>query len=127
MIQAEEISEFSQIFFVTGLSYKGINAANTTLEQELSRAKKLVDSAIENSSQVILVYLGGFTQRDGLVNQLVNIIANQASAMIVYTGRNGEKGFLYEQAKDQDVSYYHIKNLNQLGDEMDKILIKNGD
>jgi hypothetical protein len=112
------LADYEQVIVSPGISYKGIAAAGMTVYDELARARDLVEAASEYSTQVILMYLGGFLQGDAKSQELIEILAPQADIIIVYKDCGGPLEYFRRVAEKNEIPILTIENLGNLATEL---------
>jgi len=81
--EPEALADFHSVFLVVGASLKGFGEAGISIEQERDRAHHFLAEAEARGVPVVFVHPGGAERRDGLSNQLIEIVAPAADAMII--------------------------------------------
>lgn len=89
---AADVAKVKTLFITVGTSLKGFGSAGVNLDTEMKRADELITSGKEHDVYLILVHIGGQGRRDGMSNQLVEKIAPNVDAFMVYAGGN-EDGY----------------------------------
>jgi len=114
----EVLADYDQVIISPGISYKGIAAADITIQDELNRARAFVQQAPGHSTQVILMYLGGFLQGDAKSQELIDILAPKADVIIVYKDCGGPMEYFRKVSQDRGIPLFIIENLGDLSEEL---------
>lgn len=115
---AKILADYRQVIISPGISYKGIAAARITVQDEINRGLAIVEAASEYSSQVILMYLGGFLQGDAKSQELVEILAPRADVIIVYKDCGGPIEYFRRIGQEKDIPVLIVQNLGNLAEEL---------
>jgi len=118
LARGSELNGFKQLIVSPGVSFKGLAAAGLTFEEEVARGEALIAAAEECRCELILVYLGGFMQGDARSQQLVELLAPHAQAMIIYKECRGALEYLRQIADEKDVPLFIIDDLGSLREEL---------
>lgn len=117
----ENLVQYHQVIVTPGISYKGIVMSETTLEGEFERAKVIAEAARGDSFDLILVYLGGFTQGDPRSQELIQLLAPSADILIAFKGRSGPIAYFRRIAEERAVPFFILDDLSNLCEELDVV------
>ncbi len=120
----EVVAEYEQVIISPGISYKGIGAAGITVQDEVNRARAIVEAASKHSGQVILMYLGSFLQGDAKSGELIEMLAPQADVIIIYKDCGGPIEYFRRIAQEKSIPMFTIENLGNLCEELSCIFSK---
>ncbi len=115
---ANVLAGYGQVIISPGISYKGIAAAGITVQDEINRGLAIVEAASEHSSQVILMYLGGFLQGDTKSQELIEILAPHADVIIVYKDCGGPIEYFGRLGQEKGIPILIIQSLGSLAEEL---------
>lgn len=118
LFQADGVEHYGQIVISSGISYKGIAAAGTTLESEVERAKAIVEAAQAQSVPLILMYLGGFIQGDANSQKLLDILTPHVDVIIVYRDSRGPLDYFTNLAEEQRIPLFFLADMGNLCEEV---------
>ncbi|MGI6624850.1 MAG: DUF6305 family protein [Limnochordia bacterium] len=122
MVEAGALSQYRQLVISPGISYKGMVASGTTVEEEIERTKAIVEASFEYNLPIMLMYLGGFIQGDAKSQELIELVAPSADLIIIYRDSGGPIDYLVSVAREQQVPVYFIDSLKNICEEL-KVLI----
>ena len=91
LADADDVKDYRTIIISAGASSKGLGAAGISAEDELSRAKKIIEVVNQDDSkEVILVHLGGQARRGTLSDGFIEVLLEIADYMIVVEEGNDD-------------------------------------
>lgn len=93
VVKADSLGDAKTIFIAAGASTKGLGAAGIKPEEELERAKAIVEAAKSKDMTIIAVHLGGSARRGDLSDQFVTLAVDDADGMIVVAEGNEDDFF----------------------------------
>ena len=102
------------VIIAVGASVKGFGAAGITAETELARTKELLEAAEAADVKVIAVHIGGAERRQGLSEQFVQLVSNEADALVVWVKGNAD-GYFDKVAEERNVPLTVITKLPDVG------------
>lgn len=89
----EEAGQYKTVIIAAGASSKGLGAAGISKEQELDRARALMDTVKEKGLTVILMHLGGATRRGALSDQFVDLVFEKTDYIVMVEAGNEDGKF----------------------------------
>lgn len=89
----KDVEASKTVFITVGTSLKGFGKAGINLDTESARCDEMVKAAKASGAYVILVHIGGEGRRDSMTNLLLDKLAPNANAFIVYDNGNGDGYF----------------------------------
>lgn len=89
----QDVVAYKTVLITVGTSLKGFGSAGVNLDTEVARCGKLVKAAKENGVYIILVHIGGEGRRDNMTNLLLDELAPNADAFLVYDSGNKDEYF----------------------------------
>lgn len=90
---AADVAKCKTLFVTVGTSLKGFGSAGVNLDTETKRCEEMIKAAKANGVYVILVHIGGEGRRDSMTNLLLEKLAPDAEAFLVYASGNGDNWF----------------------------------
>lgn len=93
----KEVGASKTVFVTVGTSLKGFGSAGVNLDSEIARSEELVKAAKAAGAYLVLVHIGGEGRRDAMTNVLLEKLAPNVDAFIVYDNGNGD-GFFTKAA-----------------------------
>ena len=118
MAEPSALADYQQVVISPGISYKGMVASGASFEKEFDRTKAIIEATREYSRPMMLMYLGGFTQRDAKSQELVELVASNADVIIVYRDSGGPMDYFLKIAREEGVPLFLIDNLGNLCEEL---------
>ena len=106
-----------------GISYKGLAAADLKLADEIKRSRALREKAQMENLPVIFVHFGGKARRDDRSNQLIEIVAPQASYLIIYQDSNNDQYFT-SLAEEKEIPLQIIEKLYNIRHIFSELLVE---
>lgn len=107
-----DLENSKTIFLIIGASKKGLSHSGITIDDELSRIKKLSDSKAADSTYV-LIHMGGVSRRGEESDKLINESLKLSDALIVVEDGDFDSIF-YNYAKEHSIPYSNVKDVNDL-------------
>jgi hypothetical protein len=98
----EQLDGIKTLIIAFGASIKGFGAAGITAETEMERTRTLLAEAETRGIKVVGVHIGGTERREGLSEQFVQLVANEADALVVWKAGD-EDGFFTKAAADRGI------------------------
>jgi len=83
-------SDAKTIFLAVGASVKGFGEAGISIDQEVARTSKILDTAKMKGMKIVMVHLGGKDRRDDLSDQLIKVVAPRSDVIIVVPGSDDD-------------------------------------
>jgi len=102
VVKADGLGDAKTLFVAAGASTKGLGAAGIKPEEELERAKAIVEAAKEKDMTIIAVHLGGSARRGDLSDQFITLAVDDAKGMIVVAEGN-EDNFFTEKSEEKSM------------------------
>ena len=93
LMRPEALQNQKVLVAVVGGSSKGLGAAGIDKEEEVARAKALLDAAAKKGVKVLIMHVGGEGRRGTLSDLFINAAAPYADGMIVVDGGNSDGVF----------------------------------
>lgn len=93
LANAQDIAAVKTVFVTVGTSLKGFGSAGVNIQTEAARADEIAKTAKAKGVYLILVHIGGDGRRDAMTNTLLDRLAPNADAFIVYDKGNGDGYF----------------------------------
>ena len=90
LMRPEALQNQKVLVAVVGGSSKGLGAAGIDKEEEVARAKALLDAAAKKGVKVLIMHVGGEGRRGTLSDLFINAAAPYADGMIVVDGNSDE-------------------------------------
>lgn len=90
---AADLGEAKTVLITVGVSHKGFGVAGVNLDTESARSKALIGAAKAKSIPVVLIHIGGIEGREALSQQMLDVVAPNGDAFIVYAQGNGDGYF----------------------------------
>jgi hypothetical protein len=100
---AADVEASATTFITVGTSLKGFGSAGVNLESETARCEELVKAAKAKGVYLILVHIGGEGRRDSMTNLLLDKLAPDVDAFIVYENGNAD-GYFNKAASDKPLA-----------------------
>jgi hypothetical protein len=108
------------LFLVVGASLKGFGEAGISIEQERDRAHHFITEAQAKGIPIVMVHPGGAERRDGLSNQLLEIVAPAATVMVIRADSDAD-GRLHAIATEKNIPVIVIENIAGLVDPLKQL------
>ena len=80
---ADTIKGYKTIVIAVGASTKGLGAAGLSEQEEIARAKTIMNYAVFNGIDVICCHIGGSARRDATSDLLTDMVLSQARLVVV--------------------------------------------
>ena len=90
LADVDQLADKKTLFLAVGASLKGFGDAGIRIEDEIARAGRLLDAAQTAGILIVVLHVGGEERRDNLSNQLIEIAAPRARALIVREDSDGD-------------------------------------
>ncbi len=106
-----EGTSYKTVIIAIGASLKGMGASGLTVENEVSRLKKIIDNCKKKKIFIIAVHVGGTSKRGapGSDNErMIDAVAPSADYLIV-TGDGNKDGRFDTIAKDKGIPLTQIE------------------
>jgi 3-dehydroquinate dehydratase len=97
-----DIGDAKTILVTVGVSHKGFGVAGVNLDTETSRSKALIDAAKAKKIPVVVVHIGGMEGREAMSQKMLDVVAPEGDAFIVYAQGNGD-GYFNKVAGEKPV------------------------
>lgn len=101
-ITGEGLKSEKTLILAIGGSSKGLGAAGIKVEDELTRSKKLIESAKAKKIKIIGMHVGGSARRGELSDKFVNVAAPFVDYLIVVEDGNKDGAFT-KIAKEKNI------------------------
>ena len=120
-LSAEELIDNSTLFIAVGASYKGMEAANLTLEDELSRAQSIMALVEEKNINVVVFHFGGEERRGHDSDRLIEVGCESAEIIMVITPGNTD-GFFSELAETHSSVLIQLGSITEVSDKIKEMI-----
>lgn len=110
LVRADALGGYQSLVVVVGSSAKGLGAAGIDEAQELARIRAIMDRADADGLFVLLMHVGGTARRGPSSNQLIEVVAAHADAMIVVKAGNDD-GFFTELARQHGIPLTEVERI----------------
>lgn len=105
----EQLTGVKTLFLCIGASLKGMGDAGIKINDELSRASRLLDAAKSQGIYVVVLHMGGTDRRDALTNQIIDVTASRAQKLIIRSDSDAD-GVFAEIAKASNIPLIVVEN-----------------
>lgn len=112
--EVDLLGDKKTLFLAVGASLKGFGDAGISIDDELARAGHLLDAAEKAGILVVMLHVGGAERRDGLSNQLIELVAPRAKAMIIRNDSDAD-GLFTRIAKEGNIPVVTVANVQGIG------------
>lgn len=108
------------LFLAIGASVKGFGTAGISFEDELRRGNALVAAAQAAKLPIVVLHVGGADRRDNLTNQLIDVFAPKANALILKNDSDADGKFkaIAEAGRIPVLTFDNVLNLRRPFQEM---------
>lgn len=121
LMRPEALQNQKVLVAVVGGSSKGLGAAGIDKEEEVARAKALLDAAAKKGVKVLIMHVGGEGRRGTLSDLFINAAAPYADGMIVVDGGNSD-GVFNKYADERKIVIQTAPNVKGTKEPLDKLL-----
>lgn len=121
LMRPEALQNQKVLVAVVGGSSKGLGAAGIDKEEEVARAKALLDAAAKKGVKVLIMHVGGEGRRGTLSDLFINAAAPYADGMIVVDGGNSD-GVFDKYADERKIVIQTAPNVKGTKEPLGKIL-----
>ena len=121
VLTAEELSENSTLFIAVGASSKGMEAANITFKEELSRAQSIMALVEEKNIRVVVFHFGGEERRGHDSDQLIETGCITADVILVASTGNYD-GFFTELAESNSSVLIQLESVVDVSDQLKEMI-----
>lgn len=121
LMRPEALQNQKVLVAVVGGSSKGLGAAGIDKEEEVARAKALLDAAAKKGVKVLIMHVGGEGRRGTLSDLFINAAAPYADGMIVVDGGNSD-GLFNKYADERKIVIQTAPNVKGTKEPLDKLL-----
>lgn len=121
LMRPEALQNQKVLVAVVGGSSKGLGAAGIDKEEEVARAKALLDAAAKKGVKVLIMHVGGEGRRGTLSDLFINAAAPYADGMIVVDGGNSD-GLFNKYADERKIVIQTAPNVKGTKEPLGKIL-----
>ncbi|NLL36454.1 MAG: hypothetical protein GX256_02895 [Fretibacterium sp.] len=90
LLKAEDLKDCKVLVAVVGGSSKGLGAAGIDKDDELARAKGLLEKAKAGGSKILVMHVGGEGRRGTLSDLFIESVAPFANSMIIVDGGDND-------------------------------------
>lgn len=107
LVSEDELDGVGTLIIAAGASSKGLGAAGIKPEEEIERAKKLVEALKDKDITVIVAHIGGENRRGELSDQCIKVALEASDAIILVEGGDSDglfKTYSSENAVPMEVS-----------------------
>lgn len=112
LADVEDIKKYQTIVVAVGASSKGLGAAGISSDDELNRAKRIIDAVNEDESKkVVLTHIGGQSRRGTLSDRFIEVLFEIADYMLIVEEGN-EDGIFTEYATQNNVPIALLHNIS---------------
>lgn len=108
-LSASSVENGSVVFAFVGCSIKGLGESGITLEEEISRARSLVNACKNGRFSLVAFHLGGVYRRGTTSDRLINIVF-ASSTFNIYVGSGNSDGLLSTVSISNNIPCYEISN-----------------
>lgn len=115
----EQLNE-GTLLMTTGISRKGMENVGLTLDEEVSRAKALIEKAYEKDLNVVIIHLGGEERRGKESDALIEIMAEAAHMMLVLSEGNYDD-FFDDLSEVNDVPLMVVDGIDEVSDIFEEL------
>lgn len=112
--RVDDLQGMKTLIVVVGVSSKGLGAAGLDMKQEMDRVQALLDVAQKNGIAILLMHTGGMARRGAQSNQVIELVASRASAMVVVKAGNSD-GFFNNLASQHKIPLTEVETINDAG------------
>lgn len=109
------------LIIAVGASIKGFGAAGITADIELTRTQDLIAAAKAQGTQIIGVHIGGLERRGGQSEQFIQLVADNADALVV-TEAGNEDGYFTTVSEARGIPLSIIKQPALIGTALAEII-----
>lgn len=109
------------LVIAVGASIKGFGAAGITAEVELARTRDLIEAAKADGLKIIGVHIGGPERRGGQSEQFIELVAENADALVVSEAGNSD-GYFTTIAEQRDIPVNVIAQPALVGTALSELL-----
>lgn len=102
LLKGSEVGDQKTLILAVGGSSKGLGAAGIDADQELARAKEVIEAAKEKGMDIIAMHIGGENRRGELSDKFIEPSVSQADYIIVVSEGN-EDGLFTEIASKNNI------------------------
>ena len=121
MATAADLKGAKTLLVGFGASTKGLGAAGLDAEQEIKRAKELLDAARAAKVPVVAIHLGGTSRRGELSDRFNALVMDSADHAVVWKEGDGD-GFFTKKAADRKITLKTVEQKNDAGEALKAIL-----
>lgn len=114
LAMADALEGKQVLIIAVGASIKGFGAAGITAEHELTRTRELVEAAKAQGIRIIAVHIGGAERRGGQSEQFIQMVVENADALVV-SGEGNEDGYFTNAAETQGIPIEVVDQPAQVG------------
>ncbi len=93
MATADKISGVKTLVIAVGASTKGLGAAGISIDDELARAKAIMDVVKKENINVICVHIGGSARRGQISDVLTDMVLEESSYLVLKEDANFDYKF----------------------------------
>ena len=120
--KAADLGNAKTLVIVLGSSTKGLGAAGINMDQEIARAKSLIQAAREKGVRILALHVGGESRRGKGSNDLIELVVPESQHVVVVATGNKDKFFNTLAAK-RGIPVAEVPGLLAAGDAI-KLLFK---
>ena len=115
LAQPADLGGVKTLIVVVGSSTKGLGAAGLNVEQEIDRARLLMETAREKGIKILTLHVGGEARRGKTTNDFLDIVVPHSTHIVVVAAGNKDKFFDLISVKS-GVALTEAANLAAAGD-----------
>ncbi|MEL5864080.1 DUF6305 family protein [Clostridium cochlearium] len=108
-----DIKEEKTLVLAVGGSSKGLGAAGIKAEDELKRAKELINAAKEKGMVIVTLHVGGENRRGELSDKFIAPSIENANYVVVVEDGNKD-GLFTKMVKEKDIPMESVKSISDV-------------
>lgn len=123
---SEHLAGVKTVVIGVGASTKGLGAAGLDVQQELDRARELIDGARARSLPIIGIHIGGISRRGELSDRFVEEIIRNSDVFIAWQGGN-QDGFIEKVASEHGIELKLVEKKTDVGRVLGELIQSSGE
>lgn len=112
-LQITDVEEDAVVFAVVGCSIKGLEAQNTTLNEEIIRCSSFVEANKNGNITLITWHLGGMARRGTTSDEIIKV-ALSGSTLTIFVTSGNEDNYLSDILDENNIPSYEITSITLL-------------
>ncbi len=112
-LQITDVESGTIVFAVVGCSIKGLEAQNTTLNEEMLRCRSFVNANKEGKITLVTWHLGGMARRGTTSDEIIKV-ALSGSSLTIYVASGNEDNYLSNILNENNIPSYEIMSITLL-------------